>query len=221
MSPATSPPSSGGFLDPLERISEILFGLIMVLTFTTSVSVAEADHLEIRTMLTGALGCNLAWGLVDAVMYLMASFTERSRGVAILKTLQRTSDPAVAHRLIADALPPVVASALTTGELEALRLRLGALPEPPVRMRPVREELLGAVGVFLLVFLSTFPVVIPFIVMSDPEPALRVSNAIAVVMLFAIGWSLGTFTGRPAWRTGGVMVLAGIVLVAITIALGG
>jgi len=31
-------------LDPLDRISEVLFGLIMVLTFTGSLRVAEAGH---------------------------------------------------------------------------------------------------------------------------------------------------------------------------------
>ena len=54
-------------LEPMERISEVLFGLIMVLTYTCSFSVAGAGREEVRTMLIGALGCNLAWGLIDAV----------------------------------------------------------------------------------------------------------------------------------------------------------
>jgi hypothetical protein len=58
---------SSRVLEPGERISEVLFGLIMVLTFTGSLSVAEAGREDIRTMLVGALGCNLAWGIIDAV----------------------------------------------------------------------------------------------------------------------------------------------------------
>ena len=53
-------------LEPIERVSEVLFGLIMVLTFTGSLSVAEAGREDVRTMLIGALGCNLAWGIIDA-----------------------------------------------------------------------------------------------------------------------------------------------------------
>jgi hypothetical protein len=49
-------------LDPMERISEVLFGLIMVLTFTSSLSIASADRASTRSMLIAALGCNLAWG---------------------------------------------------------------------------------------------------------------------------------------------------------------
>ena len=66
-------------LEPIERLSEILFGLIMVLTFTGSLSVATADHVEVREMLIGALGCNIAWGIIDAIMYLMAALSERAR----------------------------------------------------------------------------------------------------------------------------------------------
>src|SRR6478609_7585843 len=50
-------------LEPSERIAEVLFGLIMVLTFTGSLSIAEADRAEVRSMLIGALGCNTVWGL--------------------------------------------------------------------------------------------------------------------------------------------------------------
>ncbi|MGB9256787.1 MAG: hypothetical protein WCC25_18250, partial [Candidatus Korobacteraceae bacterium] len=64
--------SSKRVLDPLERLSEILFGVIMVLTFTVSLRVARADRTQVREMLIGALGCNLAWGLIDAIMYLMS-----------------------------------------------------------------------------------------------------------------------------------------------------
>jgi hypothetical protein len=49
-------------LEPGERISEILFGLIMALTVTGATSVVAADRFQIRTMLIAALGCNVAWG---------------------------------------------------------------------------------------------------------------------------------------------------------------
>ena len=66
-------------LDPIDRLSEVLFGLIMVLTFTGSLSVVGAGREDVRTMLVGALGCNLAWGLIDAVFYLMGCLAEKER----------------------------------------------------------------------------------------------------------------------------------------------
>jgi len=208
-------------LDPIDRVSEVLFGLIMVLTFTGSLSVYEAGHEDIRTMLVGALGCNLAWGIIDAVFYLMGSLAEKNRGLLTFRAVREATDPGRGQRLIADALPPAVASVLEPAELESMRVRLKQLPEPPARTGLSKDDGRGALGVFLWVFLSTFPVTIPFIVMRDPVPALRVSNTIAVVLLFVAGYIFGRLTGRhPVWA-GSAMVLLGAILVGITIALGG
>jgi hypothetical protein len=65
-------------LDPIDRISEILFGLIMAVTIIGSLSIATAGQTQAPTVMLSALGCNLAWGLVDAVMYLMRTATERT-----------------------------------------------------------------------------------------------------------------------------------------------
>jgi len=208
-------------LDPMERISEVLFGLIMVLTFTCSFSVAEAGREEVRSMLIGALGCNLAWGIIDAVFYLMGSFSAQGRGILQLRAVRTFADPNDAHRVIADALPPLLASVLSPAELEVMRLKLNQLPEPPARPRLSRDDWLGALGVFLIVSVSTLPVVLPFIFMGGPRLALRTSNAIAVAMLFLVGYRFGHYAGHRPWRMGLAMVILGSIMVGITISLGG
>src|SRR5947199_3354239 len=84
--------SSKRLLDPIDRVSEILFGLIMVLTFTGSLSIAEAGRDDVRTMLIGALGCNLAWGIIDGVLYLMGCLAEKGRGLVTFGALRNTAD---------------------------------------------------------------------------------------------------------------------------------
>jgi hypothetical protein len=86
-------------LEPVERLSEILFGLIMALTITGAVSVATTDHIQIRTMLFAALGCNLAWGIIDGGMYLMARLGERGRNAVIARKLREAANPEDAHRM--------------------------------------------------------------------------------------------------------------------------
>ena len=208
-------------LEPNDRIAEVLFGLIMVLTFTGSLSVAEADRAEVRTMLIGALGCNLAWGIIDAVLYLMGSMSEKGTGLLTFRAVHNATDPDHARRVIADALPPVVASVLEPAELDTLRQRLQQLPEPPGHARLQKDDWLGALGVFILVFVSTFPVAIPFIFMRDAGPALRVSNAVAIVLLFILGYAFGRVAARNPWGMGISMVALGAVLVGMTMALGG
>jgi len=208
-------------LDPAERASEVLFGLIMVLTFTGSLSAATAGHEEIRTMLLGALGCNLAWGLVDAVMYLMNTVAARGRELLLLRRVHHAAFPEEASRLIAEALPAHIAGILHPAELETMRLQLQRLPEPATPPRLTREDFTGAAGVFLLVFFSTIPVVIPFALMHEAVVALRVSNAIAILMLFFAGYATGRHAGYSAWKVGLAMVALGLALVALTIVLGG
>jgi hypothetical protein len=221
MPETSSERSSKRVLEPIDRISEVLFGLIMVLTFTGSLSVATAGRSEVRTMLIGALGCNLAWGIIDGVLYMMGSLAEKGRNLFTYRAVRKATDPKEAQRRIADALPSVVASVLEPVELEALHQRLKQLPEPPERAHLGKDDWLGAIGVFLLVFLSTFPVVIPFIFMRNAGPALRVSNAVAIVMLFLTGYAFGHLTGRRPWLAGILMVILGLVLVGVTVALGG
>jgi hypothetical protein len=96
-------------LDPIDRVTEVLFGLIMVLTFTGSLSVAEAGRDDVRTMLIGALGCNLAWGIIDGVSYLMGCLAEKGRALLTLRAVRNASDPQKAQEVLAAALPPVVA----------------------------------------------------------------------------------------------------------------
>lgn len=208
-------------LEPIDRVSEILFGLIMVLTFTGALSVAEAGRADVREMLIGALGCNIAWGLIDAVFYLMACLADRGRSLATFLAVRRATDPGEAQRLIAGALPPLVAGVMEPAELGALHQRLKKLPDPPRVARLGREDWLGALGVFLLVFLSTLPVVIPFVFMHEIAPALRLSNIIAITMLAGAGVAFGRITGRNPWAVGIGMVVFGILLVALTIRLGG
>ena len=213
--------SSKRVLDPIDRVSEVLFGLIMVLTFTGSLSVAEAGRDDVRAMLVGALGCNVAWGIIDAMLYLMGCLAEKGQSLKTYLTVRKATDPHHAQRLIADALPPLVASILEPAELETMRQRLMQLPEPPARAQLSKDEWLGSIGVFLIVFASTFPVVLPFIVMHNVGPAMRASNAVAIVMLFLTGYAYATITGRNRWLVGTGMVVVGLILVGMTIALGG
>ena len=221
MPQASAEKPSKRVLEPIERISEVLFGLIMVLTFTGSLSVAESGRSEVRAMLIGALGCNLAWGLIDGIMYLMGCLSEQAQRIRILLAVRKARNPEEAYRVITGALPPAVAPVMQPAELERIRLHLNQLPEPAALPQLHRRDWWGALGVFLLVFLSTFPVVLPFVFMPETLRALRFSNGIAIVMLFLTGFAFGRAAGHRPWVMGVAMVVLGGVLVGITIALGG
>lgn len=208
-------------LDPIDRISEVLFGLIMVLTFTGSISIATDGRAEIKELLWASLGCNLAWGIVDAVMYLMSSILSRGHGLSVLKKIKLTQDKETSRELIKDELPPLISSILEPEEIDELNVRLVKIDTLPLKKEKTVSDLRAALIIFLLVFTCTFPVVLPFIFLNNTALALRMSNAIALLILFVGGFSVGKYAGFHPFLTGTMLTVLGIILVAITMALGG
>jgi len=210
-----------GPLDPVDRVSEVLFGLIMVLTSTSTLSVATAGRVEIGTMIMAALGCNLAWGIIDAALYLLGCLDERGRNLLMLRAVRRTESPEEARRLMADELPEPLASVLSQSEAVSLRQKLLQLPEPPRGPSLTTDDALRAAAICLWVFASTFPVVVPFLFVGVVQPALRLSNAIAIGMLFVCGYAFARCTGLRPWPTGLLMVAIGCAMVGVAVMLGG
>jgi hypothetical protein len=208
-------------LNPVDRVSELIFGLFMALTFVGVVSMATADRQEIETMLAAALGCNIAWGLVDAVMYLVRTITDRGRMFTLVRSI-RGANAEAGRRMLRDALSSTPGARLISStEIEAMHGRLLSLIDLPARPKLQRDDLLAALGIFLIVVASTFPVALPFVFLADPATALFVSRVTAVVMLFFAGLALGRYAGYGSWKTGVTMAVLGVVVVAAVIALGG
>jgi hypothetical protein len=208
-------------LNPVDRVSEMLFGLFMALTFVGAVSVADQGDAQIRTMFIAALGCNLAWGLVDAVMYLVRTVTDRGRLLTLIRSVRHSPDAETGRRLIEGSLSQLAAGIMSTAEIEAMRGRIVALASLPPRPKLKRDDLIAALAIFLIVVASTFPVVMPFMLFEDVGVAKNVSRAVALLMLFAGGLALGRYAGYGSWRVGLLMAGLGTALVVAINALGG
>lgn len=207
-------------LNPIDRISEVLFGLIMVLTFTGAISASTDGREEVRELLWAALGCNVAWGFVDAIMYLMNVAMERGRSRTIIESIKTTTDEA-GGQILKEEMQPGISSLMTPQELSELSSRLKKLPTPTKLSLITSKDLLSGLEIFLLVFLCTIPVALPFAFIDELATAMRTSNGIALLMLFIGGFLLGRYAGFNRLLTAITYTLIGIALVAITMVLGG
>jgi hypothetical protein len=207
-------------LDTVERVSEMCFGLFMALTFVGAVNAAGDENQTGVAMFYTAFGCNLAWGLVDAVMYLVRTLTNRGKVLSLARAVRGAPDPQAANRALRNGLPQQLSSLLGDAELDTIRTRIMSMsfPEKP---QLAGTDFVGASGIFLIVVASTFPVALPFVLMQDPKAALIVSRVLTLFMLFGGGLALGKFAGYGSWRTGAAMVGLGMVLTVAIIALGG
>src|SRR4051812_47025499 len=79
-------------LSTIDRVCELCFGLFMALTFVGAVSAATAGTSPGKVMFYTALGCNLAWGLADGVMYLVRTLTQRARRLELATFIHRDRD---------------------------------------------------------------------------------------------------------------------------------
>ncbi|HEU5179297.1 MAG TPA: VIT family protein [Candidatus Polarisedimenticolia bacterium] len=226
---ASAPPANkerfvARYLDLGDRLGEILFGLIMVLSFTLGAGLVVHEGVDAtKEMLIGIIGCNIAWGLIDGVMYILGSMFERGRSVHLLHTVQRARGDGEALEIISSELDPRLAAITSTAERERLyrdilkRLRTFH----PLKTTLTKADVYGAIASFWLVVLSAIPAVVPFLIFQDRLFALRVSNGLLLAMLFYVGYRWGKETNSRPWLIGTCLLAVGIAMVGTAIALGG
>jgi hypothetical protein len=206
-------------------MGEALFGLIMTLTFTLSADliIQEQGREAARQMLIGILGCNLAWGLIDGVLYVLDRAFERGRLRRIGYEVRATPSPLRARELVAAELDELLGPLTDAQQRDSLyaaivqRVKTESTAPQPV----TRKDLLCGLESGLLVFACSFPAVLPFLLLDEPQLALRVSNAILLALLYYLGYRHAKHTLARPWIAGLVFMLAGLLLVAIAIQLGG
>lgn len=209
-------------LDPATRVGEVLFGLIMALGITGAVRIGleQADN---RELFVAVLGCNLAWGIVDGVMFAMLALFERGRKVRIVRNVLEAASEEEALRQIGrefdDRLEPVTSSE-ERRQIYCWILEL-AQRSGLERVTIRSADILGGIAVALIILLATCPVLVPFLVFANATVATRVSSLTALALLFWLGCWWGRAVGANPFRAGACITGVGVTLVLITIALGG
>lgn len=196
----------------------------MVLTCTLGASLLAAiDRDTLRTTLLAALGCNIAWGIIDAALYVMGKAIVRSRNRSLMRAIRSAPDDAAALAVVREALEPTVGSHGRHEDRERFYRSLHgiAVNDGPRSALVTADDMKSAVAVFVLVAISAVPSVVPFFLIGDPLLALRVANAVQVAMLFVVGFYWARAIGANGWRTGLVLMLSGVLLVGIAVVLGG
>jgi len=211
------------YLDPAERMSELLFGLVMTLTFTLGASlVIEEGPDATRELLIGVMGCNIAWGIIDGLLYVFNSMFARGAANRVAH-MHRKEGPEAVGSGIDDFLQETFGAAITSTTREHVRqdvLNHFSQNSPaPVRMN--RADLFGAIASFILVALTSAPAVLPFFFIDERLTALRVSNFIMVGLIYLIGYQWASYIDASRQKVGLSMAIGALIIVQITIMLGG
>lgn len=207
-----------------ERLGELLFGLIMTLTFTLTAGFVVGDGRDaVRELLIATIGCNIAWGVIDGGLLVLGRVFDRGRAARIGRLIRSTRDETHAVAAVAAELDDSLESITTPQDRTALYRQVVQQVRSSVPQRTgVRgEDWLAAFGVFCLVVFASIPAALPFAIMNEPWLALRVSNLILIALFFVIGYEWAGYTTVKPWRAATTLTLFGIAMVATAIALGG
>ena len=212
-------------LDPGDSLGEVLFGLIMTLTFTlgAGLMIEEEGREGARLLLIALIGCNIAWGIIDGALYLVGQLFDRGRLRRLSIAVRQASGEPAATALVAGELDELLGGVTTPPEREVLYRRIaGNLRSSPIAPNQLtRADVLGGMASFWLVFLASLPAAIPFLLIDDARLALRVSNGVLLGLLFITGYWWARYTLGKPWLVGLCFLFGGLALVAVAIALGG
>ena len=213
------------YLDPASSLGEVLFGLIMTLTFTlgAGIIIEEEGSEGARQLLIALIGCNIAWGVIDGALYVVGQLFDRGRARRVGQAVRDAPDERAAVGLVAGELDEMLEGVTKESEREALYKRIVVnVRDKPSAPNPItKADLMGAFASFWLVVLSSAPAAIPFLLLDEAHFALRVSNAILLAFLFVTGYWWARFTLGKPWLVGLLFLLGGIGLVWVAILLGG
>jgi hypothetical protein len=207
-----------------ERLGELLFGLIMTLTFTLTAGFVVGEGSEaVRELLIATIGCNVAWGIIDGGLLVLGRAFDRGRYARVGKVIREGADTAHAVEAVAaeldDTLEPLATPESRRALYSAIVSKVRA--SDPQRTGICGEDWVAAFAVFWLVVFASFPAALPFALIDEPWLALRVSNAILLALFFVIGYRWARYTSINPWRAAIGITLFGTVMVAAAIALGG
>lgn len=207
--------------DPFSRLSEVAFGVIMALTIISVIPTA-ADGAGRQQLVLAALGCNLAWGIVDALMTLVGMRVDREHNHAGLRALRGTADDQRFREGLRDFLPDLVVDDMQPADIQRIRSKLTAsllgTGEPP---RLGREYWLAWLVLASHTFVATLPIILPLLFIHDDRLALRLAQGIGLALLFGLGWLLARWAGGRSWQGAVGFTALGVAMTGICLALGG
>ncbi|NTV62102.1 MAG: hypothetical protein HGA65_01015 [Oscillochloris sp.] len=219
-------------LDPVDRLVEAIYSILIVLSFTLAVGVIDVDGALaepavaawVSQLFVAAFGCAVAWGLIDGAMYVVASRFERGQERRLQREVRAQPGEAAGAAVIADELErayPIIASLPERQQLyQSLYRQIASTPEAAERVG--REDLAGGLGIALIAILAALPVTLPLVLFpGDPALAVRISNLVACALLFWLGYSWARYAGGRPWGTGLRLLILGLTMVAVAIPLGG
>lgn len=219
-------------IDPIDRLSETVFSILILLTFTLAFRITRlseatqqpVSQANVNELLIGAVGAVLAWGLIDGIMYALISMFQRGERHRLLRDIQTASSEQEALEVIAEDMDYLLEPITGEDERKALYSSIFThlRSSKPRKIGLKSDDFYGALGHVLVAVIAVIPSLLPLIIFrQDYDFAILISNIVSFIVLFIAGYYWGNYTGANPWKTGLLLMSVAIALVVIAIPLGG
>jgi VIT1/CCC1 family predicted Fe2+/Mn2+ transporter len=205
--------------------AEILYGTIIAMTFTSALrGYPDAPASVVMNVVWAALFCCIAWGLADGLFYLWERNYIVRQENRIIASSRSAPGRAGAVSMLGEQLDDSILRNLPSerrAELYGTVSEYLASAADRKKVTP-REAAVIVLGTFVRSAAAGLVIVAPFFLIEDVGQALSVSNLLGIVLLFAVGYTRALDRDIVSRLVNGLgAALVGVVIAAITIALGG
>jgi VIT1/CCC1 family predicted Fe2+/Mn2+ transporter len=222
----------GEFLDPIDAVFAIFFSILFALLFTLSYGILMYRGILDSSFASGygqnlfvaILGAVTIWGMIDGVIYGLSELFARQERYRLLQYVQSNGGEETAVAAIADTLDFILEPITSDDQRDALYQDiLGTLREAePQAVGLQRADVIGAAAVVLLSVAAVMPSLLPLLLLPENTAlAIRASNAISILVIFATGYSWGVHTDNNPWKSGLLLASVCLLMVLAAILLGG
>jgi hypothetical protein len=218
----------GEFLDPIDVLFSIFYSVFFALLFTLSYELLiyrgatesgfPGEYGQRLALVT--LGVIAGWGIIEGVSYLLGAVLTRSERRRVLQAVQTSSSDAEAASAVADELDFILEPITSDEQRKALYQDMLAYlrQAEPKAVGLQRADAVGAAAVVLLYVVAVLPSLLPLLLVRDDFAlAIRISNVVSLLVIFATGYTWGTHTGTSPWKTG--LLLASVCLAMVLVAM--
>ena len=211
-------------LDPADALAEMTCGLVMMLTIlcTAGWYVDGSDNPR-RTLAFAAIGCCLAWGIIDGFLYVASAVYERGHRGRLIRSVQASEHGSAVDFVrgrVDEATGHLLSAQSSTAVAEEL-VDVAATVDPPARITTSRGDFAPVPRAMVLNVSATILPALAILFIDDVRDALAVAKTIVVLSMFATGFLWGRTTRFGAVRSGVAMLVFGVTMVGIAVVFGG
>jgi hypothetical protein len=222
----------GEFLDPIDALFTIFFSILFALLFTLSYGILIYHGIISSSFANGygqelfvtILGAVTAWGIIDGVLYVLGGVLARSERYRLLQYVQTSDSEEDAATAIAYELDFILEPITSDEQRHALYhdIRAYLSQAEPQTVGIQREDVLGGVATVLLSVVVVLPSLLPLLLLPDNTAlAIRISNVVSFLVIFAAGYSWGLHTDTNPWKVGLLLSSVCLAMVLVAMLLGG